>query len=290
MEPSNSISLRIGRALLVALALGFAATSSVFASSGTRYYLNDHLATTVGIADAAGEIAAMEADAFGSPLAGGANPGRFTGKPYDEDLGAYVLPFRNYRSAEKRWMSADPSGFPDGVNGRLYVNDVNTQIDPYGLWATIYSPATPPKNEMVAGLWRDISNSQTSQMQFGYTAVDSYVRSGFSVQGPDISGTWGVSLSAGKNITVSGDFKIFCVSTEFFNTTTTGIASNYNYQLYDHYNEFHYTGLITKVIYKKYSRTRTLGENGWSENVWAFIDVASVGYRAGLSSIVKGKE
>jgi RHS repeat-associated protein len=103
------------------------------AASGPRYYVNDHLATTVGIADAAGEIAAMEADAFGSPLVGGGNSGRYTGKPYDEDLGAYVFPFRNYRADEARWMSADPSGFPDGVNGRLYAPRPLTGIDPFGL-------------------------------------------------------------------------------------------------------------------------------------------------------------
>jgi len=133
MRQSTNIPFRIGRALLVALALGFAATSSVFASSGTRDYLNDHLATTVGIADAAGEIAAMEADAFGSPLAGGANPERFTGKPYDDDLGAYVFPFRNYRADEARWMLADPSGFPGPRKG------VHEKGSGRGLWIFLQS-------------------------------------------------------------------------------------------------------------------------------------------------------
>ena len=135
MKQSTNTSLRIVRALLVVLALGFAATSSVFASSGTHYYINDHLATTVGIADAAGESAAMEAHAFGSPLAGGGNPGRFSGKPYDEDLGAYVFHFRNYRAEEGRWLTADPSGFPDGVNSRLNVLNIWRQIDPFDLAA-----------------------------------------------------------------------------------------------------------------------------------------------------------
>jgi RHS repeat-associated protein len=131
-HPTNT-SLRIGRALLAALALGFAATSAALASD-TRYYVNDHLATTVGIADAAGEIAAIEADAFGSPLSGGANADRFTGKPYDEDLGAYVFPFRNYRADEARWMSSDPSGFPDGLNGRAYMATPNLSFDATGLY------------------------------------------------------------------------------------------------------------------------------------------------------------
>ena len=137
MNLITNTSFRIGRALLAALALGFAATSAAFASSGTRYYVNDHLAATVAIADAAGVIAAMEADAFGSPLAGGGDAARFTGKPYDDDLGAYVFPFRNYRADEARWMSADPSGFPDGVNGRFYSGNPTTGLDSLGLaWVT----------------------------------------------------------------------------------------------------------------------------------------------------------
>jgi RHS repeat-associated protein len=152
-HPTNT-SLRIGRALLAALALGFAATSAAFASSGTHYYVNDHLATTFGIADAAGEIAAIEADAFGSPLAGEANSVRFTGKPYDEDLGAYVFPFRNYRADEARWMSADPSGFPDGVNGSFYVPNPLKGLDPLGLW-TIERTAGVSASQNYYGLEND---------------------------------------------------------------------------------------------------------------------------------------
>jgi RHS repeat-associated protein len=122
---------KIWRALLATLALGL--TGSVGFAADAHYYVNDPLATTVAIADAAGEIAAIEADAFGAPLATGAAPSRYTGKPYDADLGAFVFPFRNYRPEEARWMSADPSGFPDGMNGRTYQAFVFTQLDPFGL-------------------------------------------------------------------------------------------------------------------------------------------------------------
>jgi RHS repeat-associated protein len=122
-----------GQALIAALAL--ATTGSVGLAVDAQYYVNDPLATTVAIADAAGEIAAMEADAFGAPLAIGEAPGRFTGKPYDADLGAYVFPFRNYRPEEGRWMSADPSGFPDGMNGRTYAPNVFSSLDSLGLVA-----------------------------------------------------------------------------------------------------------------------------------------------------------
>jgi RHS repeat-associated protein len=119
---------------MAALALGL--TGSVGFTADSHYYINDPLATTVAIADAAGEIAAIEADAFGAPLAAGEAPSRYTGKPYDADLGAFVFPFRNYRPEEGRWMSADPSGFPDGVNGAKYTPTPNIDVDPLGLLQT----------------------------------------------------------------------------------------------------------------------------------------------------------
>jgi RHS repeat-associated protein len=132
----------LARVLFAALAFA-AATAAFAASSDTQYHLNDHLATTVGIVDAAGEIAALEADAFGSPLAAGQAPSRYTGKPYDEDLGAFVFPFRNYRAEEGRWMSADPSGFPDGVNAR----NLNAGIlDPLGLFTVNPAQGTSPSS------------------------------------------------------------------------------------------------------------------------------------------------
>jgi RHS repeat-associated protein len=121
----------LGRALIAALAL--ATTGTLGFAADAQYFLNDPLATTVAITDAAGEIATIEADAFGAPLAIGEAPGRFTGKPYDADIGAYVFPFRNYRPEEARWMSADPSGFPDGVNGRIYITNPLLFLDPNGL-------------------------------------------------------------------------------------------------------------------------------------------------------------
>jgi RHS repeat-associated protein len=136
----NHTTSHFGRALIVALAL--ATTGSVGFAADVQYYVNDPLATTVAIADSAGEIAAMEADAFGASLAIGEAPGRFTGKPYDADLGAYVFPFRNYRPEESRWMSADPSGFPDGVNGRYYSPMPLTEVDPLGLLKN-FRPVSP---------------------------------------------------------------------------------------------------------------------------------------------------
>jgi RHS repeat-associated protein len=122
------------RILSLVAGLALALTGSL--SAKDTWYVSDHLATTVASIDVAGEIAQIEADAFGTPLSHDGtigNPERYTGKPYDEDLGAYVFPFRNYRPEEGRWMSADPSGFPDGMNSQRYAAIVTLQIDPYGL-------------------------------------------------------------------------------------------------------------------------------------------------------------
>jgi len=115
------------------------------------YYINDHLATTIATIDARGIIDQVETTAFGAPLAAGRPATRYTGKPYDEDLGAYVFPFRNYRPEEARWMTPDPSGFPDGMNNREYNSSPNKYIDSYGLALTLttHSDSLPAMTALV---------------------------------------------------------------------------------------------------------------------------------------------
>ena len=125
-------SVAPGRHLLALVGLAIAATVGSLPAAD-KYYVNDHLATTTAVTDAAGEIAAIEADAFGTPVAGATQAARYTGKPYDNDIGAYVFPCRNYRSDEARWMSADPSGFPDGLNAAKYAPSPFREIDALGL-------------------------------------------------------------------------------------------------------------------------------------------------------------
>jgi RHS repeat-associated protein len=60
----------------------------------------------------------------------------YTGKPYDADLNAYVFNNRNYSSAQNRWTTFDPIGFPDGANNFSYVgNTPLTAVDLLG-WET----------------------------------------------------------------------------------------------------------------------------------------------------------
>lgn len=97
-----------------------------------RWHVYDALGNTVISVNADAIVAAIESTAFGetrTPTAGA----RFTGKPYDADLGAHVFPFRNYRSDVGRWTSADPCGFPDGANGQAYAPVPVSNIDPLGL-------------------------------------------------------------------------------------------------------------------------------------------------------------
>ncbi len=142
---STALVRLVSSSLRLSLALGvvgvFASVSSAVGVSRDTYYVNDHLATTMATADASGEIAQIEADAFGTQTGPVAKDTRFTGKPYDADMGAYVFPFRNYRSDEARWMSADPSGFPDGVNSQTYSDNPISKCDPWGLF-TVYVSGT----------------------------------------------------------------------------------------------------------------------------------------------------
>ena len=48
----------------------------------------------------------------------------YTGKPYDADQNAYLFKYRAYDPTAARWTSADPSGFPDGANNWVYVNNL----------------------------------------------------------------------------------------------------------------------------------------------------------------------
>ena len=61
-------------------------------------------------------------------------PAFFTGKPYDAASGNYVFKYRNYNPCLARWTSTDPSGFPDGANNQLIVNNrISSALDNDGL-------------------------------------------------------------------------------------------------------------------------------------------------------------
>jgi RHS repeat-associated protein len=164
-------SVARGRHLLVIAGLALASTVGSLLAADT-YYVSDHLATTTAVADAVGEIASLETDAFGSPVSGGEQAARYTGKPYDADIGAYVFPFRNYRSDEARWMSADPSGFPDGSNARLYAPSPLHEVDSLGLFTLSNSFSPSSVTGSYGGNSYRVSSLSISEIAVGGSTLD----------------------------------------------------------------------------------------------------------------------
>ena len=92
--------------------------------------ISDFLGTTIGFVE--GEsFTPTPLTAFGEPSSLSANSAtvtgrifpRYTGKYFELDLKAYNFLFRNYRPDMARWTMQDPSGFPNGINNYLYVNN-----------------------------------------------------------------------------------------------------------------------------------------------------------------------
>jgi RHS repeat-associated protein len=70
------------------------------------------------------------------PLNASTSGGFYTGKPYLPESGTYAYKYRHYSPEMARWTTVDPSGFPDGANNRLYVNNNSIgNFDPNGKWA-----------------------------------------------------------------------------------------------------------------------------------------------------------
>ena len=102
---------------------------------GVRYHEHDCLGTTLWSTDTKGNIVKDYQDTtiFGEGSIQKDRSARFTGKPYDEDLQAYVFPNRTYDPEIKRWRSMDPSGYPDGINAQFYAVIPTIGVDPLGL-------------------------------------------------------------------------------------------------------------------------------------------------------------
>ena len=104
-------------------------------AEGVRYHEHDFLGTTLWSTDTKGNIVKDYQDTtiFGEGSIQKDRSARFTGKPYDEDLQAYVFPYRNYDASTARWCSSDPAGYPDGINQHFYAAVPTVSIDILGL-------------------------------------------------------------------------------------------------------------------------------------------------------------
>ena len=79
----------------------------------------------------------------------------FTGKPYDADQDAYLFKYRAYDPNAARWTTSDPSGFPDGANNWVYVNNGSSySIDILGLEIIhMVRSASVPQPRSSGGPW-----------------------------------------------------------------------------------------------------------------------------------------
>ena len=102
--------------------------------NGTQFHESDFLGTTLWSIDSKGNVVSFQNDTiFGDGAIKMNRCARFTGKPYDEDLQAFVFPYRNYDEKSARWRSADPAGYPDGINRQFYACVPTNVCDPLGL-------------------------------------------------------------------------------------------------------------------------------------------------------------
>ena len=128
---------------------------------GVRYHEHDFLGATLWSTDTKGNLVKDYQDTtiFGEGSIQHDRSARFTGKPYDEDLQAYVFPYRNYDEKSARWRSADPAGYPDGLNQHFYAAVPTLEIDTMGLEIIIYGDITITPSD---GSMYTIENQPTS--------------------------------------------------------------------------------------------------------------------------------
>jgi|GEM_PF-1070825 len=110
------------------------AVGGVPAIVGNEVAVSDLLGSSLSIGDGS-----FESTSFGEGL----SDGLFTGKPFIPDLEGYLFHYRLYSAVSHRWLSADPSGFPDGYNNMSYaMSDPVNNFDPSGL--ATYVRTAPP--------------------------------------------------------------------------------------------------------------------------------------------------
>ena len=94
-------------------------------ASGKDIVISDYLGNT---------LASGHTQLTGTAYGEGLEDGRFTGKLFVEELGSFVFKQRNYSVVDSRWITADPTGYPDGNNNYMYVHgDPMARFDAYGL-------------------------------------------------------------------------------------------------------------------------------------------------------------
>src|SRR5215831_16459594 len=106
------------------------------ATTGSSYFLTDHLGSTAAFADANGNLVEqISYDSFGNGAASGRSRYGFAGRERDPDTGLLYNRARFYDPQIGRFISEDPLGLAGGLNAYAYTrNNPLTRKDPSGLY------------------------------------------------------------------------------------------------------------------------------------------------------------
>ena len=115
----------------------------------SKYFLQDHLGSTVGLADSSGNVTESNSyDSFGNPSNGGLSTRyQYTGREYEPSTGLQYSRARFYDPQIGRFISEDPIGFRGrDVNLYGYVrNNPLRFLDPTGLQVPEPVPNPTPR-------------------------------------------------------------------------------------------------------------------------------------------------
>jgi RHS repeat-associated protein len=104
-------------------------------ATGSLYFLRDHLGSTIGLTDAAGNVAErMSYEPYGESPGSSLTRYGFTGRERDSATGLLYMRARWYDPQMGRFISQDPIGMRGGLNVYAYaLNNPLSLIDPFGL-------------------------------------------------------------------------------------------------------------------------------------------------------------
>lgn len=115
--------------------LGIDDKLKMVSSGNAKYFLQDHLGSTTGLADSSGAITSSASyDSFGNSTNNLTTRYRYTGREFDSFTGLYFYRARWYDASLGRLISEDPIGFQGGdINLFAYVgNNPLKFTDPTG--------------------------------------------------------------------------------------------------------------------------------------------------------------
>jgi RHS repeat-associated protein len=101
------------------------AVGGVPAIVGNKVAVSDMIGSSLSVGNEG-----FESTAFGEGLISGL----YTGKPFIKGIDGFIFKYRIYSAGVSRWLTDDPTGFPDGANNHAYaLNDPISNVDPLGL-------------------------------------------------------------------------------------------------------------------------------------------------------------